>query len=64
MKLAKQLEKVGGIFLDTTPVIYLPEKNPGFAAKVQEVFKRLEDGILTAVVSPITLTECLVLPYR
>jgi predicted nucleic acid-binding protein len=64
MKLAKQLEKIGVIFLDTAPVIYFVEQNPEFASKVQEVFERLDDGKLTAVVSPITLAECLVLPYK
>lgn len=64
MKLAKQLEKIGVIFLDTAPVIYFVEQNPGFSSKVQEVFERLDEGKLTAVVSPITLAECLVLPYK
>lgn len=45
-------------------MIYFVEKNPAFETKVQEVFQRLDDGKLTAVVSPITLAECLVLPYK
>jgi len=64
MKLAKQLEKVEKIFLDTAPVIYFVEKNPDFARKAQEIFNRLDDGKLIAVVSPITLAECLVVPYK
>jgi len=64
MKLAKQLDKIGVIFLDTAPVIYFVEQNPEFSPKVQELFERLDDGNLTAVVSPITLAECLVLPYK
>ena len=64
MKLAKQLEKVEKIFLDTAPVIYFVEKNPDFALKAQEIFNRLDDGKLIAVVSPITLAECLVVPYK
>lgn len=64
MKLAKQLEKVGIIFLDTAPVIYFVERNPEFFSIVQEVFERLDANELTAVVSPITLAECLVLPYK
>ena len=64
MNLAKRLEKVGQIFLDTAPVIYFVEKNPEFAQKVSEVFERLDNGNLIAVVSPITLAECLVLPYK
>lgn len=64
MKLAKQLDKLGVIFLDTAPVIYFVEQNPEFFPKVQEIFERLDTGNLTAVVSPITLAECLVLPYK
>lgn len=64
MKLAEQLGKIGVIFLDTAPVIYFVEQNPQFSLKVQEIFERLDDGNLTAVVSPITLAECLVLPHK
>ncbi len=64
MKLGKQLEKIGVVFLDTAPVIYFVEQNPEFASKVKDVFERLDEGKLTAVVSPITLAECLVLPYK
>lgn len=58
------LDTVHLIFLDTAPVIYFVEKNPSFSPKVQPIFDRLDDGKLKAVVSPITLAECLVLPYK
>jgi predicted nucleic acid-binding protein len=64
MNLTEQIEKVRQVFLDTAPVIYFIEKNPDFASKVQGIFERLDDGKLMAVVSPITLAECLVLPYK
>jgi predicted nucleic acid-binding protein len=64
MNLAKHLESLRLVFLDTAPVIYFVEKNPDFAEKVQPLFSRLDDGTLTAIVSPITLAECLVLPYK
>ena len=64
MNFIERLDTVRQIFLDTAPVIYLVEKNPEFAQKVQGVFSRLDDGKLKAVVSPITLAECLVLPYK
>lgn len=64
MKLAEQLDSLRQIFLDTAPVIYFVEKNPDFAEKVQPLFSKLDEGTLTAVVSPITLAECLVLPYK
>ncbi len=42
MNLAKRLEKVRLIFLDTAPVIYWVEKNPQFISVVQRVFERLD----------------------
>jgi len=64
MKLVEQLESVRRIFLDTAPVIYFVEQNPDYLEKSQAVFSRLDEGKITAVVSPITLSECLVVPYR
>jgi predicted nucleic acid-binding protein len=64
MKLAERLESLQLVFLDTAPVIYFVEKNPDFSEKVQSIFSKLDERTLTAVVSPITLAECLVLPYK
>ena len=64
MKLVERLESLRLVFLDTAPVIYFVEKNPNFAEKVQPLFSKLDDGTLFAAVSPITLAECLVLPYK
>jgi predicted nucleic acid-binding protein len=64
MSLLERLDTVRLIFLDTAPVIYFVEKNPSFVSKVHPIFDRLDDGNQTAVVSPITLAECLVLPYK
>jgi predicted nucleic acid-binding protein len=64
MKISKRLESVKRIFLDSAPVIYYIEKNPDYLDKTQPVFERLDDGSLSATSSPITLAECLVLPYR
>ncbi|MCX7755834.1 MAG: PIN domain-containing protein [Anaerolineales bacterium] len=52
------------IFLDTAPVIYFVEGHPVFAAAVEKIFQRLQRHEWTAVVSPITLAECLVLPLQ
>lgn len=64
MKLAEQLDALQQVFLDTAPVIYFVEKNPYFSEKVQPIFSKLDEGTLIAIVSPITLAECLVLPYK
>ena len=64
MSLLESLNAAHMIFLDTAPVIYFVEKNPTFVLKVQPIFDKLDDGGLTAIVSPVTLAECLVLPYK
>jgi predicted nucleic acid-binding protein len=59
MKISDALVGVSSLFLDTAPVIYFVERNPQFVDLVDPIFDRLEADI-TAVVSGITLSECLV----
>ncbi|MEH2211414.1 type II toxin-antitoxin system VapC family toxin [Nostoc sp.] len=59
MKISDALAGVSRLFLDTAPVIYFVERNPQFVDLVDPIFDRLEADI-TAVVSAITLSECLV----
>ncbi|MEC4812719.1 MAG: PIN domain-containing protein [Scytonema sp. PMC 1069.18] len=59
MRITDALEGVSRLFLDTAPVIYFVERNPQFVDLVDPIFDRLEADI-TAVVSGITLSECLV----
>ncbi|HEX8600154.1 MAG TPA: PIN domain-containing protein [Chloroflexia bacterium] len=66
MKIADALVGVFSIFLDTAPVIYYVENNPHYQDIVRDVdvFDRVDAGSLAAVTSPVTLSECLVAPYR
>lgn len=64
MKLVDALQNVTHLILDTAPVIYFVEKNPLYALPVVPIFDRIDNGSLTAVVSPVTLAECLVVPFR
>jgi predicted nucleic acid-binding protein len=64
MKLSERLRSVNRLFLDTAPVIYFIEENPQYLARVRLAFDHIDAGELTAVTSPITLSECLVHPYR
>ena len=64
MKISSKLENVQRIFLDTAPVIYFIEKNRHYLQKMQAVFKHLDDGSLSGAASPVTLSECLVIPFR
>lgn len=52
------------LFLDTAPVIYYVEQNPHYSARTQHIFDAIDTGNLTAVTSPITLAESLIVPYR
>lgn len=64
MSLKEWLDSYTYFFLDTAPVIYYIEENPQFISKVRPLFERIDSGTIRAVVSPITLAECLVFPYR
>lgn len=64
MRIEDALEGARRIFLDTPPVVYLVEANPEFGGLVQEVFQTMEQREITTVASPVTLAECLVLPFR
>lgn len=64
MKIGNVFQGIKKVFLDTAPVIYYVEATPGYAIVAQEVFKLLSQGSFEAVVSPVTLAECLVIPIR
>ena len=64
MKLPDALGTSQQMFVDTAPIIYFVEKHPRYFATVSAVFDRVDDDQLAPVVSPITLAECLVYPYR
>ncbi len=64
MNIAECLPEIRRLFLDTAPVIYYVEANPLYLPKVIEIFGLIDKGLLTGVTSPITLSECLILPYR
>ena len=58
------LREAKRVFLDTAPLIYLVERNETYWNAVLEVFTRIDSGKLQVVTSPVSLAECLVLPYR
>lgn len=64
MKLIDSLQGVTRLFLDTAPVIYYIEKHPQYFSIVKPIFDRIDNSLLVAVTSPVTLSECLVIPYR
>lgn len=64
MRVADALAHVERLFLDTAPVIYYVEKNPNYFDAIARIFDWIDNGRLTAITSPVTLAECLVIPHR
>ena len=64
MKIGDVIRGVSVVFLDTGPVIYLVEKNPQYDAVITSFFDQIDQGVISAVTSPITLVECLIVPVR
>jgi len=64
VKIGAALQGVTRLFLDSAPVIYYVEENPTYIDVTAAIFDRIDQGALTAVASPVTLAECLVLPGR
>lgn len=64
MTIAERLRSGGRVFLDTAPVVYYLEGEPRRLSLMRNIFSLLDDGAFTAVTSPVTLGECLVVPYR
>jgi len=64
MSFDQQLNTAKRLFLDTAPMIYYVEENPRYVALVETMFARLDAGDFQAVTSPVTLAECLIVPYR
>lgn len=62
MKVDDALHGISELFRDTAPLIYYVKRNPAYAALVDEIFNRIDAGLVRAVTSPITLMECLVVP--
>src|SRR5215510_8035812 len=64
MKIAAALANVRELFLDTAPIIYHVEGNLAYQPLTDQVFQTIQAGTISAVTSSITLSECLVHPYR
>ncbi len=64
MKLRDSLQGVTRLFLDSASVIYYIEENTRYLSIVEPIFERIDNSLLTAVTSPVTLSESLVIPYR
>lgn len=50
--------------IDTVILIYLLERHPRYYQEVHQLFKRIESGAISAVLSSLVFTELLVPAYR
>ncbi|MCW5968715.1 MAG: PIN domain-containing protein [Blastocatellales bacterium] len=64
IKIDDALSGVVRLGLDTAPIIYFIEANPGYDGLVTEIFQRVNQGAPKGVTSVITLSEVLVQPIR
>ena len=64
VKVIPALSDIKRLFLDTSPVIYHVEGVAAYQPLTDLIFQHIRDGAVEAVTSTITLTECLVHPYR
>ncbi len=64
MKISERLQSVTRLFLDSAPVIYAVEKHPRYVDIARTALRRIDEGSLHAVTSPVTLAESLIAPYR
>jgi hypothetical protein len=64
MKLNDALQNVATLYLDTAPVIYYVEGIATYLTVIDAIFQQIEVGRLSAIASPVTLSECLVIPLR
>lgn len=64
MRVHEALTGVSRLFLDTAPVIYFVEENPDFLPVISLIFEQIEKAALLGIAAPVTLAECLVVPYR
>lgn len=64
MKIEEAFQSVNRLFLDSAPVIYYVEINPGYSAIMDRIFDWIKLAPIRVVTSPVTLAECLILPLR
>ncbi len=64
MRLDTALAGVSTLGIDTSPFIYYIERHTDHVAVMREVVRRVDEGIIMAATSAITLTEVLTRPKQ
>jgi predicted nucleic acid-binding protein len=60
----RDLEGRQGVVIDTMVFIYLFEDHPTFGELCENLFNQIQDGLFSAIVTPITAAEVLVKPLK
>lgn len=64
MKIDAALSGGSRLYFDSAPLIYFLERHTNYAAKLLDIFERVDSGNLIGVTSTVTLAEVLVDPLR
>lgn len=64
MTLTSDLLRHKVILFDSAPIIYFVEQHPTYSPLMRTVVALLTRNQIQAVTTPVTLTECLVYPFR
>jgi predicted nucleic acid-binding protein len=64
MTIEAAISGLEGIVLDTAPIVYHLENNARYHGQMSRLFMACRDAGVALITSPITLSECLVHPFR
>ncbi|MHB8709203.1 MAG: type II toxin-antitoxin system VapC family toxin, partial [Desulfuromonadales bacterium] len=60
----RQIPDGARVALDTVVLVYFLERHPEYYPSIRDLFRRIEENHLDAVMSSLALTELLVPAYR
>jgi predicted nucleic acid-binding protein len=64
VKISQALSGVKRLGIETSPFIYLVEKNPAYLDRIQAIFQYVSKGRIQGITSSITLAEVLTMPLK
>jgi predicted nucleic acid-binding protein len=64
MRIGEALQGISSILLDTSPLVYYVEQHPVYGPLMCSFFRIRAERSIDVVTTPVTLSECLVLPVH
>lgn len=64
VEISTALQQVRWLYVDTAPLVYYVEAHPNYVELMDDIITRIEDKLIEAISSVITLTEVLTYPMR